>query len=1004
MPVLSSAIREDLYELVLSFIHGPEDLEMVTGSLTEMVARGKKLSTRHMPQEEGTNDSADVFMPQFSHDRQCLRSDVGYAGLKNLSNTCYLNSLFSQLFMNLQFRELILNVRILDDTRQSLIVELSKVFAFMQNSYERSIDPDSAVSCIMTYDNEQIDVAVQMDVDEFFNLLFDRLESQILDVEAKRTFKSLYGGQLVQQVKSRECEHISERLEPFSVVQVEIKGKTGLTDSLRAYVEGEILQGDNKYSCTSCGRHVDAVKRACLKHIPDHLIFNLKRFDYDIMTGTRCKINDEFQFPDEIDMAPYTADHLIAPDEPIRPDIFELTGIIVHAGTADSGHYYSFIRQRPSSRSKQDSWVQFNDIDVSFFDPGTIRDNCFGGVDTSSNFHWPKINNAYMLFYQRTSSIRQFEEMYVEHDINNPVRLPLEHEIERHIMQRNELFVRSYCAQDPSHARFVRQILENMRTDDANHCSPLHELETKVLRVTLDYVQQVSSRWKEVPEFDATVKTLKLYASACAECATCVVNWYLEHNNICDTILRSPYPVVRREFGRLLCAGLSKLSQVAKMRSSMIPEPAEEQAEQTVANHTPFFSVVKQLAAQWTSLARFGRSWNEYFDVLTTMVQLGFEEAFMVLEHHFLAWTLELIYVHAGAAPKGLRIKYQQYLNARERHRIFHHAGLINFFAALLEWIDLRDYGQTEIHEESDKVFLANWPEARLLGLSGPYLPGDVPRFEWLRRVVVGRQSPEAAARIVARLAGNKRTGRQVLEMLDYGLKDDQVQNSVAFLEPALVFCAHTSTFPQATIAIKNALETVETINGQFGKDYLDFIVALMGLTNDVIPIGAEEFTRLVLNSIGSWAPALLVYPNNEIHADVRGEAFELVRRELLAPAQEVDLAEPRGQYIRGRIQQLTLGCTRHVQEVYLDTSVKNRAVLQPGQAGPIVEVMETGLSCFDTETADDERVIEEIAEVITALRLKADTAAEVLSNSWQDNESDVADVSEFEQSDVVSP
>lgn len=185
------------------------------------------------------------FAPHIQSERQALRSDVGYSGLRNLSNTCYLNSLFSQLFMNLRFREFIFAM---DPARtgssgQPLVRELSKLFASMQNRWDKYVDTTDVVACVETYENEQIDVSIQMDVDEFFNLLFDRLEGQIFNPEDRNTFRSLYGGQLVQQIKSRECDHISERLEPFSAIQCEIKGKLTLEDSLRAYVEGEVMQG-----------------------------------------------------------------------------------------------------------------------------------------------------------------------------------------------------------------------------------------------------------------------------------------------------------------------------------------------------------------------------------------------------------------------------------------------------------------------------------------------------------------------------------------------------------------------------------------------------------------------------------------------------------------------------------------------------------------------------------------------------------------------------------------
>src|ERR1700677_3749908 len=118
----------------------------------------------------------DSFESHTTNDRLALRSEVGYAGLRNLANTCYLNSLFSNLFMNVRFREMIIHASVVDEAKQPLLIELGKVFSRMQNSYRKWIDPTLAVENIVNYDSDRIDVAIQMDVDEFYNLLFDRLE------------------------------------------------------------------------------------------------------------------------------------------------------------------------------------------------------------------------------------------------------------------------------------------------------------------------------------------------------------------------------------------------------------------------------------------------------------------------------------------------------------------------------------------------------------------------------------------------------------------------------------------------------------------------------------------------------------------------------------------------------------------------------------------------------------------------------------------------------------
>src|ERR1700730_13561699 len=109
--------------------------------------------------------------------------------------------------------------------------------------------------------------------------------------------------------------------------------------------------------------------RACLKDIPNNLIFHLKRFDFNLRTMQRSKINDYFSFPHRMDMRPYKVEHLMESPEETPEDMYELVGILVHAGTAESGHYYSYIRERPS-QGQPANWVEFNDDSVTSFDPG----------------------------------------------------------------------------------------------------------------------------------------------------------------------------------------------------------------------------------------------------------------------------------------------------------------------------------------------------------------------------------------------------------------------------------------------------------------------------------------------------------------------------------------------------------------------------------------------------------------------------------------------------------
>ena len=244
VPVLDSQTRALLYSLLYSLIVDESSYHNLIKLLKQLIPAAPERTYGWMAGIAQVSEDYN-YEPTFNFDRsRAIRSSTGYAGLKNLSNTCYLNSLLMQLFMNINFRSFILNLELVeDDEANKLLVELKKLFAYLQETWLKSVDPENVVSNIVTFEGLPIDVNVQMDVDEFYNLLFDRLEGQMPTENDRRNFRSFYGGQLVQQIKSQDCEHISERFEPFSVVQCDIQGKMTLAESLGAFIEGEMMQG-----------------------------------------------------------------------------------------------------------------------------------------------------------------------------------------------------------------------------------------------------------------------------------------------------------------------------------------------------------------------------------------------------------------------------------------------------------------------------------------------------------------------------------------------------------------------------------------------------------------------------------------------------------------------------------------------------------------------------------------------------------------------------------------
>ena len=323
------------------------------------------------------------------------------------------------------------------EAAQRLLEQMQRTFCYLQSSEKRFFDPlllVEACKCL----NLNYSVYQQNDAAEFCDQLLDKLEEalkgspQLDDLNA-----GCFGGKFAYQKIPKGCDHRTEREEAFIKLELLIKGKESIEESLAAWSEGELMDGENQVECESCNTKKPTIRRSCLGQLPNLLILHLKRFDLDYTTFETVKLNNRCAFPTVLNVKPYTregleeAAALAPPDEeggegsqqtkkkeeegecaavPMVLDDgdyeYELKGVVIHAGVAQGGHYYSYIKDR----QREDTWHKFDDEDVTSFDPSLIEAQCFGGSSTKTtttfngvvnSIEQERVHNALLLFYEK---------------------------------------------------------------------------------------------------------------------------------------------------------------------------------------------------------------------------------------------------------------------------------------------------------------------------------------------------------------------------------------------------------------------------------------------------------------------------------------------------------------------------------------------------------------------------------------------------------------------------
>lgn len=589
------------------------------------------------------------------------------------------------------------------------------------------------------------------------------------------------------------------------------------------------------------------------------------------MTGMRSKINDRFEFPQVIDMSPYHVDHLKDPEQPSPADMFELVGILVHSGTTESGHYYSYIRERPIPRSQHPTWVEFNDADVSRFDPANIPDQCFGGPSDASPFspvRFAKAWNAYMLFYQRVEAIETECEAHLSAPSGIPAKSPLPLELSNRIAIENELFIRKYCFFDPAHVGFAKTLLEQLRHLGKGACSDDHVIERKAIWLALEHLDQILSRLKENAGFDKMLASLGRLIGSCSKCCKLALDWVSDHKlAFRNLLLRCPNAKTRKDFSEML---LTALKYLRRHEPRLYGFDVDEVDRRLTDSHLPekfgaLQGIVAGLKDLWITMHQQFRAWDDYFGLLVEIASLGTPEAHVVLREDFLKYCFEILLLeYTGLRRlKQESPHYASIIRLMEKGRKFSFTKLIELIRVLLGFIDLGLRPQDPLNGkrrlENGKMVLTTLEEG-FMRFSPEH--GRSRNLVLLNKILESEQNIKAARDIVRLMVLAEPAGNalgDISKTILGGISIDPASLASPYLVAALAFCEACPSTSFATSMVVLIAREVDTIGLHGGKEHLEFFTQARRIQSSRMR-SSQFFSRLVLQHVPLWAPPLVMY------------------------------------------------------------------------------------------------------------------------------------------------